>query len=74
MKEIKATVTITPDGEMMIITNDGTFADGLKSIAELSEQLEKDGIKIDGSPKFERHRHDEGEVHQHHHWGVRTHG
>lgn len=58
---MKAKIAISLNGEIRIITKEGSFETGSDKIEKLIELLNLDGlnIKLDGA--IEQHRHDEPE-------------
>lgn len=71
---MKAEVVISPSGEVTIVTREGTFDGGKEKVEQLLARLKASGVKIQGEPKFEQHRHDEEELkhRHHHHLGVKA--
>ncbi|MEM3486029.1 MAG: hypothetical protein QXI12_10465 [Candidatus Methanomethyliaceae archaeon] len=69
---MKATITITADGKISIITQEGTFEGGKDQIKRFLASLSLEGIEIAPVEEkdFEQHRHDDVE---HAHAHVHTH-
>lgn len=68
---MKATIIITADGKISVITKEGTFEGGRQEIKKLLASLGIEGIEIasiDDEKDFEQHRHDsESHAHLHAH-------
>lgn len=63
---MKAQVVITLDGQVSIITQEGTFQAGLVTIEKLLDILKAGKINIELTGQVEQHRHDDpGQVHHH---------
>ena len=58
---MKAQIVITLDGQINIITQEGTFSEGQEAIRNLLAQLEAQGIDVDLKGEIEQHRHEEPE-------------
>lgn len=64
---MKANIVVTLEGDIQIITQEGTFEGGKERLEELMARLKASGISIN-NPTFEQHRHDdEAHVHAHVH-------
>jgi len=68
---MKAKIVITLDGQISIVTQEGSFEEGKARIESLLAKLEVQGININLTNEVEQHRHDEdgntvsGHVHSH---------
>jgi len=52
-------------GAVGVFTEEGTFADGARSIDEVLGALESQGVEIESRTAAEQHRHDEERTHDH---------
>ena len=70
---MKAKITITPDGKISVITQEGTFEAGKEEIKRFLADLGMEGVEFElvSDKDFEQHRHD-GQEHAHEH--VHTNG
>lgn len=66
---MQADITIGLDGEITVITREGTYQGGVEKITALLEALKSRGVDIKDI-KVEQHRHDDEQVHIHQ--GVHT--
>ena len=65
---MKANIVITLDGQVNIVTTEGTFEAGSLAIDKLLAALNLDGLNIKLDQPIEQHRHDGPEhVHAHSH-------
>ena len=67
---MKAQVVITLDGQVSVITREGTFEEGRQVIETLLADLKTQGVDVQLTGPVEQHRHDEPGKVQHH---VHTH-
>lgn len=61
---MQADITIGPDGEITIITREGTYQGGTEKITALLEAFKSQGVNIEDI-KVEQHRHDDEQIHIH---------
>lgn len=61
---MQADIIIGPNGEVTIITREGTYQGGVEKITALLGVLESRGINVEDM-KIEQHRHDDEQVHDH---------
>lgn len=61
---MQADITIGLDGEVTVITREGTYQGGVEKITALLEALKSRGVNIEGV-KVEQHRHDDEQAHIH---------
>ncbi|RJO61782.1 MAG: hypothetical protein C4542_05555 [Dehalococcoidia bacterium] len=59
-----AEIVISPNGDVSIITREGTFASGTEKITAFLQQLQAKGLNVE-DVKIEQHRHDEEHLHIH---------
>jgi hypothetical protein len=65
---MKAQIVITLDGQIQVVTQEGTYESGKLAIEKLLARLSAQGLKIELSGPVEQHRHDEpGRVQRHVH-------
>lgn len=67
---MNAKIVITLEGQISIITQEGTFAAGKREIAGLLARLQANGLTVTLDGPVEQHRHDDGQplaahVHSH---------
>jgi hypothetical protein len=63
---MKAQIVITLDGQVQVVTQEGTYELGKAAIKALLAKLEAQGLKVELSGPVEQHRHDDpGQVQQH---------
>lgn len=64
---MKARAVILPDGQISIITQEGTFEEGKAAVQRLMAALGAEGVEvtIDPAKDFEQHRHDNVKPHVH---------
>jgi hypothetical protein len=61
-------IIITLEGEVLIVTQEGTFEAGKEVIEKLLEELKLEGIDLSLDKPIEQHRHGpEGHIHAHSH-------
>ena len=61
---MKARVLVSVDGRMSVITQEGTFEEGVEATKRLLASLGEDGLVAPdpGDDQFERHRHGDAPV------------
>lgn len=65
---MKANIVITLDGQVNIVTTEGSFEAGSFAIEKLLSALNLDGLNISLEKPIEQHRHDgDGHLHAHSH-------
>lgn len=64
---MKMRVVITPDGQVSVFSDDGTFGEGKEKIEMIMAALQAQGIKFDEVGQVEQHRHDHNGQHVHNH-------
>jgi hypothetical protein len=67
---MKAQIVITLDGQIQVVTQEGTYEGGKLAIEKLLARLNAQGLKIELTGPVEQHRHDDpaqvrGHVHSH---------
>lgn len=71
---MKVRVTIGPNGEIEVITQEGTFTEGAEKLSSLLAHLDAAGVELADISPPEQHRHDDP-VHVHgHQLAGHTHG
>lgn len=58
---MKARIVITLEGEVSIVTAEGSFEEGQQKINEILAGLKAQGINLDLVGQVEQHRHDDPE-------------
>ncbi len=56
---MKAQIVITLDGQVSLITQEGTYEGGTAKIESLLAELKAQGLEINLTGPVEQHRHDE---------------
>lgn len=64
---MKARIVILPTGQVSIFVDEGTLESGAKSIEQLFDELEAQGVTFDSVSAVEQHRHGDQKVEVHHH-------
>lgn len=65
---MKAQIVITLDGQVQVVTQEGTYEGGKLAIEKLLASLKAQSLNIELTGPVEQHRHDDpGQVHQHVH-------
>lgn len=60
-------ITINPDGTVNLITQEGTFEQGVEKLEALRAVLKAYGIDLEPTSGYETHRHDQEHAHVHVH-------
>jgi hypothetical protein len=58
---VRAEIIISPNGEVAVVTREGTFQEGAARISAFLDALRARGVEV-AETKFEQHRHDEEKV------------
>ena len=57
---MKATIVVTHDGKISVVTREGTFEEGKAKLKKFLKSLGAEGVELDreiSDSDFERHRH-----------------
>ena len=58
---MKATIVVTHDGKISVVTREGAFEEGRAKLKEFLKSLGAEGVELDreiSDSDFEQHRHD----------------
>ena len=70
---MKIRIVITPDGQIALFSDTGTFTAGKEQLEKLLASLQADGVQFSEVGQVEQHRHDGEHVHDHTHTHDHTH-